>query len=165
MTALSSNKIDVAIRTNDLRIDQLEAAIVSNLSPVDCPVTHMFAKGMYIREIFLPAGALVTSKIHKTEHPFTISKGKVLVSSGNNDWIERSAPFTGITEAGTRRVVAVIEDCTWTTYHSVRSITGYENQLNEAGKQLIVDKIEKRIIQKHENKVLNNTKKSQLWLG
>lgn len=165
MTALSSNKIDVAIRTNDLRIDQLEAAIVSNLTPVDCPVVHIFAKGMYIREIFLPAGALVTSKIHKTEHPFTISKGKVLVSSGNNDWVERSAPFTGITEAGTRRVVAVVEDCTWTTYHCIPSITGHESEFSNEAQQGIVDRIEKKIIQKHENKVLNNTKKSQLWLG
>jgi len=165
MTALSSNKIDVAIRTNDLRIDQLEAAIVSNLSPVECPVTHMFAKGMYIREIFLPAGALVTSKIHKTEHPFTISKGKVLISSGNNDWIERSAPFTGITEAGTRRVVAVIDDCTWTTYHAYRSITGKENILSADDKELIVNKIESKIIRKHTNKALNIIKKETIWLG
>ena len=148
-----------------MRIDQLEAAIVSNLTPVDCPVTHMFAKGMYIRQIFLPAGALATSKIHKTEHPFTLSKGTVLVSEGDGKWIKRSAPFTGITKVGTRRVVAVIEDCIWTTYHSFRSITGYENELSEEGQQKIVDRIEKRIIQKHENKVLNNTKKSELWLG
>jgi hypothetical protein len=157
--------ISAISRTNDLRIDQLEAAIIDNLPAIDCPVKHLFAKGMYIREIFIPAGVLATSKIHKTQHPFTISKGKVLISDGDGTWVKREAPFTGITKAGSRRVVAVIDDCTWTTYHAYRSITGQENEFSLPDQLKIVDRIESRIIIKHTNKVLNNIKKQNYGLG
>ena len=57
-------------------IDELEAAMVENLDLIKCPSVHRFTQGLYIRETFMPAGTLLTSKIHKTEHPYTISKGK-----------------------------------------------------------------------------------------
>lgn len=142
------------VRANDDRIDQLEATMVANFAPVECPLTHRFTKGMYIREIFMPAGALVTSKIHKTEHPFTISKGKVKVCIDAGEWVEYTAPYTGITNPGTRRVLFIIEDCIWTTYHARKEITGRENDFTEISKNLIAERIEKKIIKKHDNILL-----------
>jgi len=82
------------------------------------PLTHRFTPGMYIREIFMPAGAVLTSQIHKTEHPFVISKGHCLVYLNREDgWKEFKAPHTGITYPGTRRILVILEDTIWTTFH------------------------------------------------
>ena len=82
------------VRENDNRIDDLELAMLANFEPLDCPVSHTFTSNMYIREIFMPAGSLITSKIHKTEHPYTVSYGKVAVSVDNGEWLEITAPYT-----------------------------------------------------------------------
>ena len=43
----------------------------------DCfPLKHKFVDGAYVREIFMPKGAFVVSKIHKFKHPYFILKGK-----------------------------------------------------------------------------------------
>ncbi len=145
------------IRHNDNRIDQLEAEMVANFTQIDCPLTHRFTKGMYIREIFMPEGSLVTSKIHKTQHPFIVSKGSVMVSIDGGEWVKITAPYTGITQSGTRRILFILEDCIWTTFHRFPRITGEENDLPEAKKVELAEKIEHKIIKKHTNELLNHT--------
>ncbi len=82
------------------------------------PSTHRFTPGLYTREIFMPAGTIATTKIHKTEHPFVISQGEVSVYIEGSDKVERfTAPHTGITKPGTRRLLFVHKDTTWTTFH------------------------------------------------
>lgn len=112
------NAIEKAMQTPAQRsIDGL-AKELAQLPQIDCPLKHSFVPGFYVRQIFMPAGSLVISKIHKTEHPYVITRGKVSV------WIEGvgvqhiRAPFTGITKPGTRRVLYVHEDCLWTTFHA-----------------------------------------------
>jgi hypothetical protein len=138
-------------RKNDDRIDELEKTIVENLELIDCPVTHKFTNGMYIRQIAMPAGSLITSKIHKTQHPYTISHGIAAVSIDGQDWCEISAPYTGITEPGTRRVLYIVEDCIWTTYHPLPNMKSEYNDLNEEEMQKIVDDIENEILEPHIN--------------
>jgi len=153
------------VRQNDDRIDELEATMIESFIRLDCPIVNRFTKGMYIREIFMPEGALITSKIHKTEHPFTISKGSAMVSVDGGEWYELKAPYTGITKPGTRRILFILEDCIWTTYHPYKSIKGTEGVLSEEKQEQIIGKIEKRIIEKHVNKILQKHKEDQLWLG
>lgn len=147
------------------RIDQLEVKMVANFAVIDCPLSHLFAKGMYIRQVFIPANSLLTSEVHKTQHPFTISKGRVLISDGNGEWVEVWAPYTGITQPGTRRVVCALEDTVWTTFHAIKTITGKENDLSVDDKELIINTIESKIILKHTNKALNKIKKQNLCLS
>ena len=162
------------IRENDDRLDELEVAMLENCEPVHCLTTHMFTDGMYIREIFMPAGSLITSKVHKTEHPYIVSYGKVAVSIDSNDWDEITAPYTGITKPGTRRVLYIIEDCIWTTFHRVDDMKSEYNDLNDDEKENIVKEIEEKILEPHVNyltgtdikqeylKVLEETKKIEL---
>lgn len=97
-------------------LDVLEAKMFQ-LPKVDCPVTHRFTPGLYIREIFMPAGVLITSAKHMTRHPFVISKGDVSVYVEGREVARYQAPFTGITEPGTRRLLYIHEDTIWTTFH------------------------------------------------
>jgi len=85
-------------------------------------VTHNFADGQYIRQIVMPKGLLVTTKIHAKNHPFFIMKGEASIYS--NDGVERiKAPFHGITEAGTKRVLYIHEECTFITVHRTDCLT------------------------------------------
>ena len=119
-------------------IDKLEVLIVSG-NTIECPIIHRFTPGMYIREMFAPAGTLLTSKIHLTEHPFIVSKGKLSVWNdiGKEEKIE--APYCGITKKGTRRVMLIHEDTVWTTFHATDKLTPEE--------------VEAEIIQPHINTI------------
>jgi hypothetical protein len=97
-------------------LDVLEAKL-AELSQIECPVTHRFTPNLYIREIFMPAGTLVTSAKHLTCHPFVVSKGDVSVYEEGREVGRYQAPYTGITQPGTRRLLYNHEDTIWTTFH------------------------------------------------
>ena len=99
----------------------------------DCPVTHRFAKGCYLREIFMPAGTLIVGKIHATEHFNVILTGRVTVvtAEGTNEY---EAPDTFVTGEGVQKVVFCHTDCVWQTIH-VTELTNVE----EIEKAVIVD--------------------------
>jgi hypothetical protein len=139
------------IRENDNIIDELEATIIQNLDVIDAPLVHKFTDGMYIREIFMPAGSLWTSKIHKTEHPYVVSYGKAAVSIDNQEWYEITAPYTGITQPGTRRILYILEDCIWTTFHRVDGMKSEFNELSKDEVDKIVEQIEDKILEPHIN--------------
>ncbi len=137
-------------QVNDL-IDKIEDVMVNDMTKngeykvVELPLRHFFVNGMYAREMTAPADTYITSKIHKVDHFFNVSKGKLSVwdDEGGEQIIE--APYFGITKAGTRRVAYVWEDLVWTTYHF-----NPEN-LDEF-------QLEEQIIEKHENLLLNSHK-------
>ncbi len=163
------------VRENDNRIDELEATIIQEAdSLIDAPLVHKFTDGMYIREIFMPAGSLWTSKIHKTEHPYVVSYGKVAVSIDADEWYEITAPYTGITTPGTRRVLFILEDCIWTTFHRIDGMKSEYNDLSKEKVEEIVKNIEDKILEPHINyitgtdinkeykEILNNIKNLEL---
>lgn len=100
----------------------------------DCfPLKHTFVDGAYVREITMPKGALLTSKIHKIRHPYFVLKGDVSVLT-ENGVVRIKAPYSGITPAGTKRVLYCHEETVWTTVH----ITD-ETDLEKIEKQIIAE--------------------------
>ena len=83
---------------------------------LDVPITHHFAPGVYAREMRVPAGTLLTGKIHKTEHLNIISQGHFSVSNMGKT-MDIVAPYTFVSPAGTKRAIYAHEDSTWTTIH------------------------------------------------
>ena len=81
-----------------------------------CPLIHKFVEGAYIREIFVPKGTLLVTKTHKVQHPYFAMKGdcSVLTEEGV---VRIKAPYSGITQAGTKRIVYAHEDTVWVTVH------------------------------------------------
>ena len=97
------------------QIFKLEDAIrlLPQFEPV---VVHNFAPGVYAREIHIPAGVVLTGKIHRTEHLNIISAGKVEVyNKGETKTMQ--APFTFVSPAGTKRAIYAVENTVWTTIH------------------------------------------------
>jgi len=81
-----------------------------------CPVTHTFADGMYVREIFIPAGMFIVGKIHKHSHPNFLLSGivRVVTEFSSEDII---GPKSIISKAGTKRALYAITDLVWVTVH------------------------------------------------
>lgn len=112
------------------KVDAIQAA-VERMPQVELPLTHRFtpgsgsATGMYIRTIFMPKGALVISKIHRTQHPFVVTKGRCMVWDrlAPGPPIEIRAGHIGITMPGTRRILYIYEDTEWTTFHATDKTT------------------------------------------
>ena len=117
------------------------------MEQVNCPLIHRFTPGLYIREIFMPAGSLIVSKIHKTCHPFIVSKGVVHVKINDGEWKRIEAPYSDTTQPGTRRVLYVEEDTIWTTIHR------NENDTRD------LEELEDIIIEKNDNPLLYPLKK------
>jgi hypothetical protein len=97
-------------------VEQLEYQL-SQMPDGFFPTEHLFLPGMYLRKIFMPAGSLLTSMKHKTRHSFVIMSGKLRVMD-QEGVVEYEAPFIGVTEAGTKRVLYIHEDTTWITFHA-----------------------------------------------
>jgi hypothetical protein len=85
---------------------------------VECALTHRFTPGMYIREVFVPKGTYLVTRVHRTEHPFVVSKGRIMVWSPDGGVKTIEAPYTGVTRPGTVRMAIAIEDTIWTTFHA-----------------------------------------------
>lgn len=150
-----TNAIEIPL--ND-KIDELELRMME-CDAVDCPLNHKFLPGIYIREIMMPAGSLVTSMIHKTTHAYFVLQGKVSVISENFGEQHIEAPFTGTTLPGTRRVLYIHENCVWVTLHptSVQPKDDSPEALMEA-----VALIEDEILEKRENPLLGGILKNNV---
>lgn len=81
-----------------------------------CPLVHSFGDGCYIRQIFMPKGTLIISKIHKVTHPYFVMTGSASVATENGVEVIQ-APYQGITQAGTKRALYIHEDMVWITVH------------------------------------------------
>jgi hypothetical protein len=123
----------------DQLFDQMES-VMAEMEQVECKVVNRFTDGMYIRECHIPAGTILTSMTHKTEHPFVISKGSIMVTSDNEGSIVYEAPYTGITKPHTRRALHAITDVIWTTFHATK-----ETDLDKICEELLEDKDTKHI--------------------
>lgn len=100
--------------------------VLNELPKFDCPTTHHFIGGFYIRQIRMPKGFHCVTKIHAKRHSFQITEGEVEVITPDGHRQLLVAPYVGITEAGTRRALRVLEDCTWTTFHATDAQTPEE---------------------------------------
>lgn len=82
------------------------------LEQAPCPVTHHFYPGMYIREIFFPAGLFAMSATHKRECLNVFIKGKVMLFNGDGSQKVLEAPAIFMTPPG-RKHGLILEDTVW----------------------------------------------------
>ncbi len=102
--------------THSIDIPKLEADMLKLPQAEHC-VEHIFAPGVYVRQIFMPAGAFLIGHTHKTEHLNVVLKGKARVLV-DGKVVEISAPFTFKSGAGAQKVLYILEDMIWQTIHA-----------------------------------------------
>lgn len=96
----------------------IERAVENGFKLAEMPLVHTFTPGLYSRQITMPEGTLVCSKIHLTEHQFILSKGTVSFWTKDGGEVIISAPYQGVTKPGTARALYIHEEAIWTTFHS-----------------------------------------------
>lgn len=84
----------------------------------DCPLKHVFADGIYCREILIPKGTLLVGKIHRHSHPNFLISGEVSVASERDGVLRIKAPFMWVSPALTKRTIYAHEDTRWVTVHA-----------------------------------------------
>lgn len=99
----------------------------------ELPTEHTLYPGLYRREVLMVAGQWVSTRIHLTDHPFTVLAGRLLCWDAENGVVELVAPYQGSTKAGTRRLLYIFEDTHWVTYHA--------NPDNETDPDKIVERL------------------------
>jgi len=151
LALISTGSREIA-KSRDEVIDVVEN-IIANQPQVECPVTHRFTPNMYIREVFVPAGTILTSEIHKEEHPHVLSLGRITMWDGEGGEVTVSAPYCGVTKANARRVVLVHEDCIFTTFHVTDKTTveEAENDIFVDYDNELMDEKVKKTLRRHKN--------------
>lgn len=94
---------------------------VAKENSVDLEPVHHFAKGLYGRELFIPAGTIATGMIHTSEH-LCVVIGDIIVSSEDSP---EGKHFTGVnifkTDPGIKRIVRTITDTYFITFHATKA--------------------------------------------
>lgn len=81
---------------------------VMAMPQVECPEKHYFGPGLYIKEVTLPAGAVIIGKPHKVEHMCVLLQGKMVIAKEDGSKVELVAPMTFVSPPG-RKVAYILE--------------------------------------------------------
>lgn len=91
--------------SGDIRLDE------ETLVPI-----HRHMPGVYMRELTMPAGAVIVGKRHAQVHAVMMTRGEcVVVTERGQETM--TAPCTFISPAGEKRVLFIISETTWVTVH------------------------------------------------
>lgn len=88
----------------------------AKLPQLELQTLHYFAPGMYARVVARPKDALIVGKVHKAEHFYIVTRGRVAVDSGDGVVIHEAGAVV-ISKPGTKRAVLALEDSICMTVH------------------------------------------------
>lgn len=92
-------------------IERVEGAALK-LPQVECPLTHTFGPGIYMREVVIPAGSFVIGHHHNYEHTNIMLCGHATSINDDGSTTDFVAPMMYIGKPG-RKVLYVHSDTVW----------------------------------------------------
>ena len=112
---------DIAIKKPDkplarAAVFRLEDALLK-MPQADIQYIHRFAPGVYLREMFVPAGVTMTGAIHKTAHISIFLEGSMIVTNQDGEAVEIHAPIVELAQPGTKRAGHTLTPVRWLTVH------------------------------------------------
>ena len=102
----------------ELKASMHNAIDSGELTQIEAPLDHYHTPDLYGRRIYVPAGATVVTKVHKSEHITVALKGHCIVVDELGNKAEVIAPAVFVTKPGTQRAVYAITDVEWLTVHA-----------------------------------------------
>lgn len=109
------------IRAKILRVEELLTESVQTGETVDTnpmmKLNHVFAEGVYLREMLITAGNLIIGKIHRHCLVNFISYGRVSVITEFEGVRVYEGPCTFTSPAGTKRLLFTHTDTLWSGVH------------------------------------------------
>ena len=103
---------DISLLSVKQRIVVIENAM-RQYEQVDIPVKHSFADGLYMRQITIPAGTILTSAIHNYGQWDVMLTGDMSIVTDDGTIARVKAPFTSASGPGMKRLGYAYEDTTW----------------------------------------------------
>lgn len=116
MEVITPDNNSISTMTRREKIEALEAEMLK-LPQIELPIRHHFAEGLYGREVFIPAGALLTGRVHRSETLNIISTGEMSIFDENGTK-RIKAPCTMVTPPNGKRVGYAHQDTLWITVHA-----------------------------------------------
>ena len=98
-------------RSNRRNIEDIEKDLLK-FAQSDCPVTHTFGPGLYVREVRIPKGTLAIGHHQVFEQMNIFLQGKILMANDNGSNVILSAPMVFTGQPG-RKMGYVLEDVVW----------------------------------------------------
>ncbi len=124
-------------------IEKLEGSLLANAEQPECSLVHNFSPGVYVRELTMPTDSIIVGHEHRTQHLNIISKGScILLDLDTQETTDIVAPYTFESKAGVRKVLYIVEECTWSTVHVTQETD--------------LDKLEAELIVKSDTYIKNN---------
>jgi len=106
-----------------------------------CPLKHRFEKGLYIREIEIPAETVIIGRIHRHGHVCQLLKGDLVLIHRGGTREGFRAPSQIMTEPGYQMVVYAVTDVVAQTVHpnptEERDIDKLEAEIFESREDLL----------------------------
>lgn len=112
------------------KIKRLGEKLVS-LPPVDCPIRHYFADGLFAREIRIKKGVTVLGVVHKAESVIVVSKGRLVAATESGPKTYKAGD-TMVCKPGMQNAVTALEDSIWTNF--------YPNPDNETSIEVLAER-------------------------
>lgn len=100
------------------QITRLQERMVASGQGVslDAGLRHLFAPGMYGRELAIPAGMVVVGKVHRHQHFTFLLSGEATINTDRG--MERiTGPHVWVSQEGAKRALATHTDCVFFTVH------------------------------------------------
>ena len=125
---------DLSLQGNMPEILALESWMMSNVDQEAMLATtetnHYQIKGVYVRELKLKAGTILTGKIHNFESIGILSQGRMRILTSSGAFIVE-APYITVDQPGIKRLGVCETDCTFVTVHrtDAEEISDIEDEL------------------------------------
>ncbi len=97
------------------RIEALEVE-TRKYPQADLETQHFFAHGTYTRVLHIPAGTLITGKIHRKSCINIVALGRIAVITDDGQG-EITAPYVFVSGPGVKKAGWAIEDSIWINVH------------------------------------------------
>lgn len=119
--------------SNQEAIQQMQDAMREMPQAPAFKTDHFFAGGMYLRRMEIPAGSLIVSKVHKTEHHFIGCVGELVVAGQGETYVLKPGDSI-VSPVGTKRAVFAKTDVVCMTVHrtDIQGTEGLEEELMQA---------------------------------
>ena len=127
-----SNLAELGSMPEILRIEKE----IEKMPQVNLPVEHYQVDGVYVRSMFIPAGTILTGKIHNFENIAILAQGTIRVSNGTESYV-LAAPHIMVDKPGVKRIGYAETDVTFITVHKTAN-----TEIDDIEKELVSDTFE-----------------------
>lgn len=88
-----------------------------NMPRIQCEEAHFFGPNLYIKQVTMPAGAMIVGKYHRVEHLCNMLTGRMIIVNAEGERKELIAPCTFVAPPG-RKIAYIIETVVFQNIYS-----------------------------------------------